>query len=532
MTLPLSGNPRAKMQGVRDGFVKLFARPGTGIVVGGVVVGAARLRADPPGRDRGGQRPDRRPARARVHGLPVDERLGRRGGPPAAPLQDLTARCSEVAAAEVARRRSPKPPPPKSPSRSAVTARRSRTAAAVAVAASRRRSRHRRRRSRRRRRRRRRHRSRRRRVVVDPPSKAPPPPPQPGASIEPSRNAGQQARRGVAAEVARRPRGSRPARPASRAPGRRPGGTVRMSGSAPCGDPVGVGGADRHLALLAAGRRPLDVGGRGAVRRVEEARRAPGRQRLARDPGAHAGHRVAAVLERLGDVPDLLGPGHPAPATPWRTRRSRARAGSPGGWPRRAVVGEQVGVEPLQLLAEAGDVLVGDPADRVEVGGPPLLEGLAAGCSGETERETSTTAPTTSSRISRSVMGRGYPAAQVSVRHHESELAQCSSNSERSADWFTRFVPRRTATRHDSRTYAPVLPAATVTRRPDAVSAALARLRGGAASPCVAAGLAPSARPARRLERQPVLPGPGRAGTFTLRGHGFGHGHGMSQYGA
>ena len=37
--LPLSGNARAKMQGVRDGFVKLFARPGTGIVVGGVVVG-------------------------------------------------------------------------------------------------------------------------------------------------------------------------------------------------------------------------------------------------------------------------------------------------------------------------------------------------------------------------------------------------------------------------------------------------------------------------------------------------------------
>lgn len=37
--LPLSGNPRAKMQGVRDGFVKLFCRPGTGIVVGGVIVG-------------------------------------------------------------------------------------------------------------------------------------------------------------------------------------------------------------------------------------------------------------------------------------------------------------------------------------------------------------------------------------------------------------------------------------------------------------------------------------------------------------
>lgn len=37
--LGLAGNPRAKMQGVHDGFVKLFCRPGTRIVVGGVVVG-------------------------------------------------------------------------------------------------------------------------------------------------------------------------------------------------------------------------------------------------------------------------------------------------------------------------------------------------------------------------------------------------------------------------------------------------------------------------------------------------------------
>ncbi len=37
--LPLSGNARAKMQGVHDGFVKLFCSPGTGIIVGGVVVG-------------------------------------------------------------------------------------------------------------------------------------------------------------------------------------------------------------------------------------------------------------------------------------------------------------------------------------------------------------------------------------------------------------------------------------------------------------------------------------------------------------
>ena len=39
VTLPLAGNARAKMQGVHDGFVKLFIRPGTGIIVGGVVVG-------------------------------------------------------------------------------------------------------------------------------------------------------------------------------------------------------------------------------------------------------------------------------------------------------------------------------------------------------------------------------------------------------------------------------------------------------------------------------------------------------------
>ena len=37
--LDLSGNPRAKMQGIKDGFVKLIALKGSGIVVGGVVVG-------------------------------------------------------------------------------------------------------------------------------------------------------------------------------------------------------------------------------------------------------------------------------------------------------------------------------------------------------------------------------------------------------------------------------------------------------------------------------------------------------------
>jgi len=35
---PLATNPRAKMAGIRDGFVKIFARNGTGMVLGGVVV--------------------------------------------------------------------------------------------------------------------------------------------------------------------------------------------------------------------------------------------------------------------------------------------------------------------------------------------------------------------------------------------------------------------------------------------------------------------------------------------------------------
>lgn len=38
LKLPLSANPRAKMMGVRDGFVKLIARRGSGTVIGGVIV--------------------------------------------------------------------------------------------------------------------------------------------------------------------------------------------------------------------------------------------------------------------------------------------------------------------------------------------------------------------------------------------------------------------------------------------------------------------------------------------------------------
>ena len=36
--LPLASNPRAKMMGIRDGFVKLFASSGSGGIIGGVIV--------------------------------------------------------------------------------------------------------------------------------------------------------------------------------------------------------------------------------------------------------------------------------------------------------------------------------------------------------------------------------------------------------------------------------------------------------------------------------------------------------------
>ena len=38
LKLPLDTNPRAKMAGFHDGFVKLFAGPGTGVILGGVIV--------------------------------------------------------------------------------------------------------------------------------------------------------------------------------------------------------------------------------------------------------------------------------------------------------------------------------------------------------------------------------------------------------------------------------------------------------------------------------------------------------------
>ena len=88
----------------------------------------------------------------------------------------------------------------------------------------------------------------------------------------------------------------------------------------------------------------------------------------------HGGDGVAAVLERLGDVPDLVGRGDPS---------KRLLGGFVGVEGALVVLtgglvelgGQQLAVETLELLAEAGDVLVGHLAHRVEVGGAALLEG-------------------------------------------------------------------------------------------------------------------------------------------------------------
>jgi len=79
--LPLAGNPRAKMAGIRDGFVKLYARPDTSVVLGGVIVAPPRQRAHPARVDRRRAAPHRRSAGPDVHRLPLPVRQPRRSGP-------------------------------------------------------------------------------------------------------------------------------------------------------------------------------------------------------------------------------------------------------------------------------------------------------------------------------------------------------------------------------------------------------------------------------------------------------------------
>ena len=82
--LPLLRNPRAKMQGIRDGFVKIFCPAGHGHRRRRRVVAPRAERADPPHLDRGRQQSDGRTDRERVHRVSVVCRVDRRGRAPAA----------------------------------------------------------------------------------------------------------------------------------------------------------------------------------------------------------------------------------------------------------------------------------------------------------------------------------------------------------------------------------------------------------------------------------------------------------------
>ena len=81
--LPLSTNPRAKMQGLRRGFVKLFCRPATGVIIGGVIVAPVASELILPiamAVQNGLTRPG---PRAHLLGLPVTVGVHHRGRPAA-----------------------------------------------------------------------------------------------------------------------------------------------------------------------------------------------------------------------------------------------------------------------------------------------------------------------------------------------------------------------------------------------------------------------------------------------------------------
>ena len=81
MMLPLATNAARQDGGLRRGFVKIFCRPATGVVIGGVVVAPDGLRADPADRARRAEPAHRRASGAHVLGLPVAVRFDHRGRP-------------------------------------------------------------------------------------------------------------------------------------------------------------------------------------------------------------------------------------------------------------------------------------------------------------------------------------------------------------------------------------------------------------------------------------------------------------------
>ena len=99
------------------------------------------------------------------------------------------------------------------------------------------------------------------------------------------------------------------------------------------------------------------------MRRIEEARGTLCGQWLARDPRLDASDRVPAVLQDLGDVPDLLGLGHRVQ----RHLRVVVRVQGPLVVLLHRLVERMpgdIGVQPLQFLAKLGDILIGGALGR------------------------------------------------------------------------------------------------------------------------------------------------------------------------
>ena len=76
-----AATPAPRCATTKDGFVKIFARKGSGTVIGGVVVGAERVRTDLRDLHRGDAETARRRRRQHLHGVPVTERLHLRSSP-------------------------------------------------------------------------------------------------------------------------------------------------------------------------------------------------------------------------------------------------------------------------------------------------------------------------------------------------------------------------------------------------------------------------------------------------------------------
>ena len=241
--------------------------------------------------------------------------------------------------------------------------------------------------------------------------------------------------RAEAAEVARRRRAGRRGRPASRARGAMPTITLRMSGSAPARTRSASSAQAGTSRCGAARRRVGHVLDREAVARVEEARRAALRQRLARHAGPHAGDGVAAVVEDLGDVLDLLGPRDRGRRRSWPPRRCRAPAGSRRWRPRRAGCpassrSRSCSSTPRAVTSSKASFLTGSSSDSERASSRllPVLPAVTA---------TATSPPMTTSR-STSSMAPEYASAE-----RPQGLGTCKSRPP--------IDPRRCATCSDKR---------------------------------------------------------------------------------